>query len=80
MAILLDADTKVLIQGFTGRIGRFHAEEMIDYGTRVVGGVTPRRGGETLLDRPVFNTMKDAVEETGEAGAAPRNRGGFAAS
>ena len=65
MAILLDADTKVLIQGFTGRIGRFHAEEMIDYGTRVVGGVTPRRGGETLLDRPVFNTMKDAVEETG---------------
>ncbi len=65
MAILLDADTQVLIQGFTGRIGRFHAEEMIDYGTRVVGGVTPRRGGETLLDRPVFNTMKDAVEETG---------------
>lgn len=65
MAILLDADTKVLIQGFTGRIGRFHAEEMIAYGTRVVGGVTPRRGGESLLDRPVFNTMKEAVEETG---------------
>ena len=65
MAILLDADTKVLVQGLTGRIGRFHAEEMIAYGTRVVGGVTPGRGGESLLDRPVFNTMKEAVTATG---------------
>ncbi len=65
MAILLDAETRVLVQGFTGRIGRFHAEEMIAYGTRVVGGVTPGRGGESLLDRPVFNTMKEAVAATG---------------
>jgi malate-CoA ligase subunit alpha len=65
MAILLDADTKVLIQGFTGRIGSFHAEEMITYGTNVVGGVTPGRGGEQLLERPVFNTIKEAVSATG---------------
>jgi malate-CoA ligase subunit alpha len=65
MAILLDADTTVLIQGITGRIGRFHAQEMIEYGTNVVGGVTPGRGGEKHLDRPVFNTMKDAVAATG---------------
>jgi malate-CoA ligase subunit alpha len=65
MAILLDAYTKVLVQGFTGRIGSFHAEEMIEYGTQVVGGVTPGRGGEQLLDRPVFNTMKEAVNQTG---------------
>ena len=65
MAILLDESTKVLVQGFTGRIGRFHAEEMITYGTRVVGGVTPGRGGQTCLERPVFDTMKDAVRETG---------------
>jgi malate-CoA ligase subunit alpha len=65
MAILLDADTRVLVQGFTGRIGRFHAEEMIAYGTKIVGGVTPGRGGESLLDRPVFNTMKEAVAATG---------------
>ena len=65
MAILLDAHTQVLIQGFTGRIGRFHAREMIAYGTQVVGGVTPGRGGEELLGRPVFNTMKEAVERTG---------------
>ena len=65
MAILIDGTTKVLVQGITGRIGRFHTEEMIRYGTRVVGGVTPGRGGESVLDRPVFNTMKEAVAATG---------------
>ncbi|MDQ4010371.1 MAG: succinate--CoA ligase subunit alpha [Actinomycetota bacterium] len=65
MAILIDEHTRVVVQGITGRIGRFHAEEMIDYGTNVVAGVTPGKGGEHVLDRPVFNTMKDAVAETG---------------
>jgi malate-CoA ligase subunit alpha len=65
MAILIDEHTRVVVQGITGRIGRFHAEEMIDYGTNVVAGVTPGKGGESVLDRPVFNTMKDAVAETG---------------
>jgi malate-CoA ligase subunit alpha len=65
MAILIDEHTRVVVQGITGRIGRFHAEEMIDYGTNVVAGVTPGKGGETVLDRPIFNTMKEAVAETG---------------
>jgi malate-CoA ligase subunit alpha len=65
MAILIDEHTRVVIQGITGRIGRFHAEEMIDYGTNVVAGVTPGKGGGHVLDRPIFNTMKDAVAETG---------------
>ncbi len=65
MSIFLDESTRVIVQGYTGRIGSFHAREMIEYGTRVVGGVTPGKGGETHLDRPVFNTVKDAVRETG---------------
>ena len=65
MAILLDEKTRVIVQGFTGQIGTFHATEMIEYGTNVVGGVTPGKGGTKHLDRPVFNTMKGAVEATG---------------
>lgn len=65
MAILIDEHTRVVVQGITGRIGRFHAEEMIAYGTNVVAGVTPGKSGQQVLDRPIFNTMKDAVAETG---------------
>lgn len=64
MAIFLDEHTPVLVQGFTGRIGTFHAQEMMDYGTNVVGGVTPGKGGAEHLGLPVFNTMKEAVTET----------------
>ena len=65
MAIHLTENTKVLVQGFTGQIGTFHATDMIKYGTNIVGGVTPGKGGSTHLDKPVFNTMKEAVEGTG---------------
>ncbi|HDR28620.1 succinate--CoA ligase subunit alpha [Rhodovulum sp.] len=69
MAILIDENTKVLVQGMSGRIGKFHAEEMIEYGTNVVAGVTPGKGGETVLGRPVFNTVREAVEATGAEAA-----------
>lgn len=65
MSILVDKKTKIIIQGFTGKIGTFHAKEMMDYGSNIVGGVTPGKGGQTHLERPVFNTVKQAVENTG---------------
>jgi len=65
MSILVDRETRVICQGFTGRQGTFHSEQALDYGTRLVGGVTPGRGGETHLGLPVFDTVADAVSETG---------------
>ena len=65
MSILIDKKTKIIVQGFTGKIGSFHASEMIKYGTNLVGGVTPGKGGKTHLNLPVFNTVKDAVKSTG---------------
>ena len=65
MAILVDKNTRVLCQGFTGKTATFHCEQAIDYGTQMVGGVTPGRGGQQHLDLPVFNTMREAVLETG---------------
>lgn len=65
MSILLDETTRVIVQGITGKIGTFHAEDMMKYGTNIVGGVTPGKGGTEHVGRPVFNTVKEAVEETG---------------
>ena len=65
MSILVNKDTKVIVQGFTGKEGTFHAQQCLDYGTKIVGGVTPNKGGEEHLGQPVFNSVEDAIKATG---------------
>ena len=65
MSILVNKDTKVIVQGFTGGEGTFHAGQCLDYGTQIVGGVTPNKGGMEHLGKPVFNTVQEAVDATG---------------
>ena len=65
MSVLVNNNSKVVVQGFTGSEGTFHASQMIEYGTNVIGGVTPGKGGQLHLNKPVFNTVRDAVEQKG---------------
>ena len=65
MSILINENTRIIVQGFTGKIGTFHAQDMINYGSNVVGGITPGKGGQTHLGKPVFNTVKESVEQVG---------------
>src|SRR5699024_8701606 len=70
MAILIDENTRVVVQGITGKTGKFHTEQMLAYGSKIVAGVTPGRGGQTADDITVFNTLEEAVKETGANASA----------
>ncbi len=65
MSILVDKNTRLVVQGMTGSVGRFHTEQMLAYGTKVVAGCTPGKGGQSLMDVPIYDTMRDVVKQTG---------------